>query len=73
MKYTLSNTIHKSLNEVIEKFTEPDGAMHWMEGLQKIERLSETPYKVGAKTNFHFLHRNKKMQIKDWINFIVRR
>ncbi len=40
MKYTLSNTINKSLEEVIEKFTEPDGAMHWMEGLQEIERLS---------------------------------
>jgi len=67
MKYTLSNTINGSMEEVVKKFTEPDGAMHWMEGLQKIERLSETSYEVGAKSNFHFLHRNKKMQISETI------
>ncbi len=38
-----------------------------MEGLLEIERLSETPYEVGAKSNFHFLHRNKKMQISETI------
>ncbi len=67
MKYTLSNTINKPLEEVIEKFTEPNGAMHWMEGLQKIERLSEIPYEVGAKSIFHFLHRKKEMQIAETI------
>ena len=67
MKYTLSNTINRSLEEVVQKFSEPDGAMHWMEGLQKIERLSETPHEVGAKSNFHFLHKNKKMQITETI------
>ena len=67
MKYTLSNTINRPLEEVIEKFIEPDGAIHWMEGLQKIERLSDKPHEVGAKSNFHFLHRNKKMQITETI------
>ncbi len=67
MKYTLSNTINGSLAEVVQKFTEPNGAIHWMEGLQKIERFSETPYEVGAKSNFHFIHRDKEMQISETI------
>lgn len=67
MRYTLSNTINRPLEEVIEKFMEPDGAKHWMEGLQKIERLSDKPHEVGAKSNFHFLHRNKKMKITETI------
>lgn len=46
---------------------EPDAALQWMEGLQKIERLSKNPYEVGAKSKFHFLHKNKKMVINETI------
>ena len=67
MKYTLSNTINKSLEEVIEKFKDPEGVRHWMEGLQKIERISGTPHEVGAKSNFYFLHKNKEMIISETI------
>lgn len=67
MKYTVSNTINKSLEEVIEKFTEPDSAMHWMEGVQKIERVSGTPYEVGAKSKFHFNHKNEEMIIDETV------
>lgn len=67
MKYTVSNTINKPLDVVIAKFKEPEGAKHWMEGLQKIERLSGNTHEVGAKSDFHFIHRNKEMKISETI------
>ena len=67
MKYTLSNTISKPLDEVIEKFKDPEGVKHWMEGLQKIEHLSGTPGEVGAKSDFYFLHKNKEMKISETV------
>ena len=67
MKYTLSNTINKPLEEVIEMFKDPEGVKHWMEGLQKIEHLSGTPGEPGAKSDFYFLHKNKEMKISETI------
>ena len=67
MKYTLSNTIDRPLEVVMEKFKEPEGVKHWMEGLQRIEHLSGTPGQVGAKTDFYFLHKNKEMKISETI------
>ena len=67
MRYTLSNTINKPLEEVIEKFKDSEGAKKWMEGLQKIEPISGTPGEVGAKTNFYFIHKNKEMIIEETI------
>ncbi len=67
MKYSISNTINKPLAEVIEKFSDPEGIKHWMEGLQKIENLSGTPGEVGAKSDIYFLHKGKEMIIKETI------
>ena len=67
MKYSVSNTINKPLDEVIEKFKDPEGLKHWMEGLQKIEHLSGTPGEVGAKSDLHFLHKKKEMKIRETI------
>ncbi|OUS01066.1 hypothetical protein A9Q86_10000 [Flavobacteriales bacterium 33_180_T64] len=67
MKYTISNTIDKPIDIVAAKFLEPDGALQWMEGLQKIERLSPNPYEVGAKSRFHSLYKNKKFVIDETI------
>lgn len=67
MKYTLSNTINKPLEEVIEKFRDLEGVKHWMEGLQKIEHLSGTPGELGAKSDFYFLHKSKEMKISETI------
>jgi len=67
MKYTISNTINKPLEEVIEKFNDTEGAKQWMEGLQKIDRISGTPGEVGARTDFYFLHKKKEMKISETI------
>lgn len=67
MKYTVSNTINKPLDEVITKFKDPEGAKHWMEGLQKIERISGAPLEVGAKSDFYYLFKNKEMKISETI------
>ena len=67
MNYTVSNTINKPLEEVAAKFKEPEGALHWMEGLLKIEPVSGTPGEVGAKTNFHFLFKKKEMMMEETI------
>lgn len=67
MKYTVSNTIEAPLEEVVEKFKDESGLKHWMEGLQKVERVSGTPHSVGAKSKFHFLHKGKEMVIEETI------
>jgi hypothetical protein len=67
MKYTVSNTINKPLEEVIEKFKDPEGVKHWMEGLQKIEHISGIPGEVGAKSDFYFLFKKKEMKISETI------
>ena len=67
MRYTLSNTINKPLEEVVEKFKDPDGVKQWMEGFQKIEHISGTPGEIGAKSDFYFLFKKKEMKISETI------
>ncbi len=67
MKYTVFNTINSSLEEVAAKFTEPDGALHWMEGMERIERVSGTPYEVGAKSDFYSVYKGKEMMISETV------
>ena len=65
MKYTVSNIINKPLDEVMQKYRDPEGVKNWMEGLEKIERISGAHMEVGAKSRFHFVHKGKEMQIDE--------
>jgi len=67
MRYTLSNTINKPLNEVIDKLKDPEGAKQWIEGLREIEYLSGAPGEVGTKSNLHCVHKKKEMIIVETI------
>lgn len=67
MRYTLSNTINKPLDVVAARFMEPNGALNWMEGLQRSEHLSGTPGQAGAKTDFYFVNKGKEMKITETI------
>ena len=67
MKYSVSNTINRPLEEVIEKFMDPEGIMEWMEGLQRVDHLSGTPGEVGAKSDLLFLHKKKEMKMTETI------
>ena len=67
MKYSLSNTINRPLDDVIAKFKDPDTAKYWVEGLQRIEPLSGTPGEAGAVSDIHFLYKGKEMVIKETI------
>jgi hypothetical protein len=67
MQYTVSNTIHKPLTEVVEKFRDPESVKHWMEGFQKGVLLEGIIGEVGAKTDFYFLYKNKEIIITETI------
>lgn len=67
MEYTVSNIINKPIDEVVRHFKDEDGVKHWMEGLQKITRISGDPHTVGAKSEFLFVHKGKEMLIKETI------
>lgn len=67
MKYTLSNTINGSLNNITQKMTNPDGTKQWTEGLQTIEQISGEYCNVGSKRKLHYLFKNKELIIIETI------
>ena len=67
MKYTVENTINAPIEKVVEKFKEPEGALEWMEGLQRIVPISGEPLSVGAKTDFISKYKNKEMKITETV------
>ncbi len=67
MKYSVSNTINAPLQKVGEILNDPKASTAWMEGLKKVEHLSGTPGEVGAKSEMHFLHKNKEMKLTETI------
>lgn len=67
MRYTVSNTINKPLDFVGQKFRDPDGALEWMPGLTKIERVEGEPLAVGSKSRFTSVHKNKEYVIDETV------
>ncbi|MBR9860317.1 SRPBCC family protein [bacterium] len=67
MKYTNEIILNKPLEEVIEKFTDPDGLKHWMEGLQSTEQLEGEPGTEGAKMKMHFKTGKREIEMVETI------
>ncbi|NNE56088.1 MAG: hypothetical protein HKN32_08715, partial [Flavobacteriales bacterium] len=67
MRYTVSNIIHAPREQVVERFKEPEGALVWMPGLTKIERISGEPLAVGAKTKFTSEHKGREFVIEETV------
>lgn len=67
MKYTLSNTIDSSLEEVAAKIRNPEGTKQWTEDLQKIKQISGKYCDIGSKRDLHYLFKNKEMIITETI------
>lgn len=67
MKYSVSNTINKPMDVVMERLNDPDSMLEWMEGLQKVEHISGTPGEEGAISDLHFIHKKKEMKLRETI------
>ncbi|NVK05405.1 MAG: SRPBCC family protein [Flavobacteriia bacterium] len=67
MRYTYTLQINKPKAFAVEKFQDEEGIGNWMEGFQRIERISGEPGKVGARSDFFFTMRDKEMKIEETI------
>ena len=54
MKYSISITIDKPVDEVVSLFDNVANMKKWMKGLERFEPISGTPGEVGAKSCLHF-------------------
>lgn len=63
MKYTVSITINKPINEVVALFDNADNMKHWMEGLISFEHLSGTPGQPGAKSRLVFQMGKRRIEM----------
>jgi len=55
MKYSVSNTISKPIQEVIEAFSHQENRLIWMKGLTSFEELDDAPLSIGAKSRLTFI------------------
>lgn len=67
MKYSISETINKPLEEVVAKFHDEDGLKHWMRGLQSIDHLEGEKGEAGAVSNVKFDMGKRKFEMKETI------
>lgn len=67
MRYTYTINITKPKSFVVEKFQDEEGIGNWMEGFQRVERVSGEPGKQGARSDFYFTMRDKEIKIEETI------
>lgn len=67
MKYSVSITIDKPVDEVIALFDNVDNMKKWMEGLESIEHISGTPGEVGAKSRMEFKMGKREIEMIETI------
>lgn len=67
MKFNLEIIIEKPIDEVIEKFSDPDNLPKWQPGLISIEHMEGTPGEVGAKQRMNYLMGKRKVELIETI------
>ena len=67
MKYTNKITVELPLDAFTEKMDNPENLKHWMKGLESYKQLEGKPGEVGAKMQFNFNHKNRKMEMVETI------
>lgn len=67
MKYSLTITIDKPVDQVIALFDNADTMKKWMEGLESFEPISGTPGEVGAKSLLKFKMGKREIEMVETI------
>jgi uncharacterized membrane protein len=67
MKFTVSIEINKPIDEVVNKFDNPENMLKWMEGLTSFEHISGVPGEIGAKSKLVFEIGKRKMELIETI------
>lgn len=67
MKYSVSITIDKPVDEVVALFDNVDNMKKWMEGLENFEHISGTPGEVGAKSRLKFKMGKREIEMIETI------
>lgn len=67
MKYSVSITIDKPVNEVVALFDNVDNMKKWMEGLESFEPLDGTPGEVGARSRLRFKMGKREIEMIETI------
>ncbi len=67
MKYSVSITIDKPVDEVVALFDNVDNLKKWMEGLESFEHISGTPGEVGAKSRMEFKMGKREIEMIETI------
>ena len=67
MKYVLEINVAIPLDEFAKKMDNADNLKHWQKGFQSYEHISGIPGKIGAKTKFNYMFKNRKMDLIETI------
>ena len=67
MKYSVSITIDKPVNEVVALFDNVDNMKKWMNVLESFEPLDGTPGEVGAKSRLRFKMGKREIEMIETI------
>jgi len=54
MRYTVSNTISKPIEQVVKEFSNQENKVKWMDGLQSFEQVDGEPLTIGSKSRLTF-------------------
>lgn len=67
MKFTVTITINKAREKVVEEFSNPKNLKNWQNGFLRIEPLEGEPGKTGSTSNMFYKQGNGEMVLKETI------